>query len=284
MIWFFRKKAPKPQADLEATQDVKEDLWVKCPKCESILYKKEMLLALNVCGRCNYHFKMSAKERIAKFLDEGSFTPLGIRLRSKDPLGFKDKKPYKARYDEYVQKTGLDDAVIVGKGKLENKPVCVGVMDFSFMGGSMGSVVGELLRALFEEAITLRYPVIVFSASGGARMQEGVYSLMQMAKISVAVARLAEARLPFISILTDPTTGGVAASFAFQGDIILAEPGALIGFAGRRVIEQTIRKKLPDNFQTAEFLFEKGLIDRILPRHLLRFEVATILDNLISRP
>lgn len=148
----------------------------------------------------------------------------------------------------------------------------------------MGSVVGELLRALFEEAITLRYPVIVFSASGGARMQEGVYSLMQMAKISVAVARLAEARLPFISILTDPTTGGVAASFAFQGDIILAEPGALIGFAGRRVIEQTIRKKLPDNFQTAEFLFEKGLIDRILPRHLLRFEVATILDNLISRP
>lgn len=282
MVWFFRKKAPKPQPDIEAAQSLKEDLWIKCPKCEAILYKKEMLLSLNVCPRCGYHFKLSAKERISKFLDEDSFKPFPIRFRSKDPLKFVDKKPYSTRYSEYVQHTGLDDAVIVGVGKLEGRSICIGVMDFGFMGGSMGSVVGELLKLLFEEAITLRYPVVIFSASGGARMQEGIFSLMQMAKISIAISRFHSARLPFISVLTDPTTGGVAASYAFQGDIILAEPGALIGFAGKRVIEQTIRKKLPENFQTAEFLFERGLIDRVVPRQLLRLEISLILDNLLG--
>ncbi|MCS6893900.1 MAG: acetyl-CoA carboxylase, carboxyltransferase subunit beta [Deltaproteobacteria bacterium] len=280
MLWFFRKKAPKPQPDAEALHQISEDLWIRCPKCESVLYKKELLEALNVCVRCNYHFRLPAHQRISKFVDEGSFSSFNKRLRSSDPLNFKDKKTYSARYKEYVEKTGLDDAIVIGKGKVENKSVCVGVMDFSFMGGSMGSVVGEMLKELFERALALNYPVIVFSASGGARMQEGIFSLMQMAKVSVAVSRFSQARLPFISVLTDPTTGGVAASFAFQGDIILAEPGALIGFAGKRVIEQTIRKKLPENFQTAEFLLTKGMIDRIVPRNLLRLEVATILDNL----
>ncbi len=280
MVWFFKKKAPKPQADPDSVSNISEEIWVKCPKCNTMLYKRELLDAFSICPRCNYHFRIGARQRIEKFVDPGSFAPLGPVLRSKDPLSFKDTKSYSIRYQEYVQRTGLDDAILIGTASLDKKNICLGVMDFSFMGGSMGSVVGELLKVLFEHAAAVRIPVVVFSASGGARMQEGIYSLMQMAKVSIAVSRLNEARVPFISVLTDPTTGGVAASFAFQGDIILAEPGSLIGFAGKRVIEQTIHKKLPDDFQSAEFLLSKGMIDRIVPRNLLRLEIYTILDNL----
>jgi acetyl-CoA carboxylase carboxyl transferase subunit beta len=279
MLWFFRKKAPKPQV-VHDYVEIKEDLWVKCPKCGNILYKKNLEASLHVCPNCNYHFRIPAKKRAEFLFDKDSVVYLYQNLRTANPLDFKDKKKYSERYQESVSKTGLNEAILCGVGLIDGIKVAFGIMDFYFMGGSMGSVVGESLKRLILKATQERLPLVIFSASGGARMQEGIFSLMQMAKVSVALAQFHSHKLPYISVLCDPTTGGVAASFAFQGDVIIAEPGALIGFAGKRVIEQTIKKRLPDDFQTAEFLLRHGMIDRIVPRPLLKVEISKLLDVL----
>lgn len=280
MGWFTRSKAPK-EAETAGEQPLQlpEDIWTKCPKCEAILYTKDLRRAFGVCTKCSHHFRLTAKQRIPLLVDRHSFIELDANLRSTDPLNFKDKKRYRDRLKETEKKTGSTEAVITGRARMLNIPVMLGVFDFTFMGGSLGSVVGEKLSRLIEVGIDERRPVIIVSASGGARMQEGMYSLMQMAKVSASLARLGQARIPYISVLTDPTTGGVAASFAMLGDIIIAEPGALIGFAGPRVIEGTIKQKLPEGFQRSEFLLEHGMIDRIVMRSAMRDEIALILRN-----
>ena len=280
MSWFSRSKAPKPVIEFPDKLQIPDDIWTKCPGCAAILYTKELRRSFGVCSKCNYHFRLAAEQRLALLVDRHSFSELDAELRGLDPLSFRDPEMrYRDRLKKANKKTGALDAVKTGRARIANIPVMFGVFDFGFMGGSMGSVVGEKLTRMIEAGIPERRPVVIVSASGGARMQEGIYSLMQMAKVSAALARLGEARIPYISVLTDPTTGGVAASFAMQGDVILAEPQALVGFAGQRVIEDTIRQKLPEGFQRAEFLMEHGMVDRIVSRSAMRDEIAMILGN-----
>ena len=255
-------------------------VWAKCDGCGEILVETELKENLNVCPRCGYHHPISAVERLESLLDPESFTELGGGVEPLDPLGFKDSKPYRERLRTARKQTGFADAALVGLGRLEGHRVGIGVLVFEFMAGSMGSVVGERITRLLEAARETRCPAILCSASGGARMQEGILSLMQMAKTSAALRRLKDAGLPYISVLHHPTTGGVAASFAMLGDVIVAEPQALIGFAGPRVIEQTIRQKLPEGFQRSEFLLEHGMVDLIVPRTELRQRLAQLVGFL----
>ncbi len=259
-------------------------LWTKCPTCGEMLFKKQLDRGLRVCAKCGHHFRIRARERLEHLLDRKSFEERDADLVGGDPLGFVDSKPYRERLEQARAKTGQQEAAIWGVGTLEERAVVIAVMDFEFMGGSMGSVVGEKIARAAEHALAMRLPLIVVSASGGARMQEGALSLMQMAKINGALGRLAEAGVPYVSILTDPTTGGVAASFASVGDVILAEPNALIGFSGQRVTSETIGERLPKGFQRAEFLLEHGFVDQVVPRGELRARVAALLTMLRPPP
>ncbi len=260
-----------------------EDIWVKCPACKEIAFRKELERNLNVCGKCGHHLRLTLGQRIAVTVDPATWREMFSELTIGDPLGFTDSKPYPKRLEQARRASGRNDAVAVGTASIEEHPVALGIMDFDFMGGSMGVVVGEKLARIIDHAAAHGLPVIVFSASGGARMQEGALSLMQLAKVASAIARLRDARLPYISVMCDPTTGGVAASFAMLGDLNLAEPGALIGFAGRRVIEQTTREQLPEDFQRAEFLLAHGMLDAIVPRAEMRSTLARIL-GMLHRP
>ncbi len=252
--------------------------WVKCKFCGQTLYTDRLADNLLVCWYCNCHLPMTAAARIASLTDEKSFVELDASLRSVDSLNFTDSKPYQSRLDDSVKKTGLNDAIVCGEATLEGRKYMLGVMDFRFMGASMGSVVGEKIVRLVEAATAAKVPVVLVTASGGARMQEGILSLMQMPKTCAALERHAEAGLPYFAILTNPTYGGVTASFAAIGDVILAEPGAMIGFAGPRVIQETTNSKLPEGFQTAEFLLDKGLVDRVVDRKNLRRELSLLLE------
>ncbi len=276
MAW-FKKERPESVAPGAPAKKVKipEGLWVKCDNCKEIIYRKEVDKNFKVCPKCDYHFRISASERLPYLVDEGSFLEVEDGLSPKDFLGFKD---YKDKLKSSRKKTGLKDAIISGEAKIGGRPVSLVIMDFNFMGGSMGSVVGEKIARAVERAIEKKTPFVSVASSGGARMQEGILSLMQMAKTSAAVARLGDAGLPFISVLTDPTFGGVTASFAMLGDLIVAEPKSLIGFAGPRVIEQTIKQQLPTGFQRAEFLLEHGMIDMIVPRKDMRVTLGKVLD------
>nr|QVY58331.1 acetyl-CoA carboxylase carboxytransferase beta subunit [Kappaphycus striatus] len=260
------------------TLQVPEGLWIKCSKCGLLMYNKALHKNYKVCPQCKNHFPTSSYDRIEQIIDKNSWLPINNKLESTDPLGFRDKKPYSKRLQDMQSKTGLLDAVQTGIGNIGNITIALGIMDFRFMGGSMGSVVGEKLTRLIEKATELEKPVLILCASGGARMQEGMLSLMQMAKISSALYKHQQKGLLYIPILTSPTTGGVTASFAMLGDIIIAEPNALIAFAGRRVIEQTIREDLPKNFQTSEYLFEHGFVDLIIPRTQLKNKLYQILS------
>jgi acetyl-CoA carboxylase carboxyl transferase subunit beta len=268
MTWFKRQSG-----ELDATGEKKvrtEGLWVKCEHCRQIIWKKDLEDNLNVCPKCDKHFRIDARTRLAQLLDDNQYEVFDANLVSTDPLKFADLKTYSSRLEQAQAETGLKDAVINARGKLNGRPVIVSAMEYSFIGGSMGAVVGEMITRAIEHATESKAPIIIVSASGGARMQEGAISLMQLAKISAALMQLDEARLPYISVLTDPTTGGVTASFAMLGDLNIAEPGALIGFAGPRVIEQTIRQKLPDGFQRSEFLLEHGFLDAVVKRGQMR--------------
>lgn len=278
MAWFKKEKN-----DIPKKVKVPEGLWVKCNSCKEIIYRKEVDRNLKICPKCNYHFRISARERISLLAEGNSFVEIGQDLRSKDPLNFKDYIAYKDRLRDSEKKTNINEAATAGQALIGAHPVMLVVLDFSFMGGSMGSVVGEKFVLAAEKAAKDGMPLISVASSGGARMHEGIVSLMQMAKTSAAVARLKETGLPFISILADPTFGGVSASFAMLGDIIIAEPKSLIGFAGPRVIEQTIKQQLPDNFQTAEFLMQHGMIDMIVSRKELKQTIIKLL-SLISGP
>ncbi|MBI4843117.1 MAG: acetyl-CoA carboxylase carboxyltransferase subunit beta [Nitrospirae bacterium] len=277
MAW-FKKDKPASQKHVK----VPEGLWIKCNSCKEIIYRKEVERNLKVCPKCNYHFRISAKERIHLFVDEGSFIETDKNLSSNDPLNFspegKDQVPYKTRLEEVRESTDLTEAAISGNASIDGHPVIMIVLDFSFFGGSMGSVVGEKFVRAVEKASEERLPFISIASSGGARMQEGIISLIQMAKTSAVISKFKTIGKPYISILADPTFGGVSASFAMLGDIIIAEPKSLIGFAGKRVIEQTINQQLPDNFQTAEFLLEHGMIDIIVPRKDLKRTISNILS------
>jgi len=281
MPWFKKDKKPKPVREEASRSSVPEGLWVKCEGCREIIYSKELERNLKICPKCGYHFRIDVDERIALLLDETEPRELMADIRPDDPLKFKDSKTYSQRLKSYQGKLHRNDAVVVVDGHLNDVPLIMAVMDYRFMGGSMGSVVGEKITRAAEEALESQRPLIVVSASGGARMQEGVLSLMQMAKISGALHRLREAGLPYISVLTDPTTGGVTASFAMLGDLNLAEPGALIGFAGPRVIEQTIRQSLPEGFQRSEFLLEHGFLDLVVPRTELKETLGRSLRHLL---
>jgi acetyl-CoA carboxylase carboxyl transferase subunit beta len=280
MAWFKVSKAKGEKTEKKVAMP--EGLWIKCNNCGEIIYKKEVVRNLNVCPKCNYHFRISAQERIDLLADKGTFTEYDAGMEASDPLNFKDSKRYKDRVKDAQKSSGLKDAFISGEASVKGINVMLGVFDFSFMGGSMGSVVGEKATRTIEKGIEKRSPVIIVSSSGGARMQEGILSLMQMAKTSAALAKLRDARLPFISVLTDPTTGGVTASFAMLGDIIIAEPKALICFAGPRVIEQTIRQKLPEGFQRSEYLLEHGMVDLIVERKDMKETISKILSMLIT--
>ncbi len=280
MSWFKRDKGDDNKLPKLNDKDRKvrtEGLWQKCEGCRQIVWKKDLETNWNVCTKCGAHSRIDAVTRLKLLLDDGEYTRYDTDLRSSDPLGFVDSKPYSERLRSMQQATKLSDAMIAAAGRLGGRPVQVCAMEPRFIGGSMGSVVGEMIMRAIERSIEHRQPLLIVSASGGARMQEGAVSLMQMAKISSGLMRLDEARLPFISILTDPTTGGVTASFAMLGDLNLAEPGALIGFAGPRVIEQTIRQKLPEGFQRSEFLLKHGMLDAVVPRLELKQYVATAL-------
>jgi acetyl-CoA carboxylase carboxyl transferase subunit beta len=275
MAWF--KKARKPiAADPAKPSRVPEGLWVKCTACSQILYNKDLAQNLHVCPKCGYHFRMGALERLRTLFD-GPWTEYDCGLMSTDPLKFSDTKPYAQRLKASIEATGLKDAVVVASGRIDGYEVIVAAMEYGFIGGSMGVVVGEKITRGIERALSSRRPVIIVSCSGGARMMEGALSLMQMAKICAALARLDQEHIPYISILTDPTTGGVTASFAMLGDLNIAEPGALIGFAGPRVIEQTIRQKLPEGFQRSEFLLEHGMLDLIVDRREMKSTIGRAL-------
>ena len=260
-----------------------ENIWVKCPGCREIAFRKEVERNLNVCPKCGYHHRLTVEQRLAITIDRGTWRELFADLAAGDPLEFRDSKPYPQRLEQAQRASGRNDAVVTGVGKLEGHPAALAVMDFAFMGGSMGTVVGEKIARLIDHAVKHGLGVVVFCSSGGARMQEGVLSLMQMAKVAGAVGRLRDAHLPYLSVLCDPTTGGVAASFAMLGDLDLAEPGALIGFAGRRVIEQTTNQVLPEGFQSAEFLLAHGMLDAIVPRAQMRATLARLLGMLAGR-
>jgi len=278
MAWFKRIKqniSPDTQKS-----EIPDGQWVKCTNCNEIIHRKQLETNSFVCPKCDFHFRIGSEEYIKIILDHGSFKEINKNMKSGDPLNFVDTKPYNSRIASTISKTGLFDAVKTGSGKIEGRRVAFGCMDFKFIGGSMGSVVGEKLARLIDKAYTSKIPLIIISQSGGARMMEGAYSLMQMAKTSARLARLAEAKIPYISILTDPTTGGTTASYAMLGDIIIAEPNALIGFAGPRVIKQTIGKDLPDGFQSSEFLLENGFLDFITERKELRSKLVQLVDYL----
>jgi acetyl-CoA carboxylase carboxyl transferase subunit beta len=276
MAWFKRESG---ELDTSGEKTVRtEGLWVKCESCRQIIWKKDLEENMNVCPKCDKHFRIDARTRLAQLLDDNLYETFDGDIASTDPLKFVDLKPYWSRLKQAQEDTGLKDAIINAQGKLMGRPVVASVMEYSFIGGSMGAVVGEAITRAVERAAEKRIPIIIVSASGGARMMEGVISLMQLAKISAALARLDEAKVPFISLLTDPTTGGVTASFAMLGDLNIAEPGALIGFAGPRVIEQTIRQKLPPGFQRSEFLLQHGMLDAVVPRKQLRPYIARALE------
>ena len=261
----------------EPTRVRTEGLWVKCPSCRSILFKAELEANQQVCAKCNYHFKIGARQRIDLLLDPG-YTIVDGNLRSTDPLNFADTKSYKSRLAAAQRHTGLNDALVTALGRLGGHDIVLAVMEYSFIGGSMGAVVGELIARAIDRSLATRHPLVIVSASGGARMMEGVVSLMQLAKIATGLAQLDEARIPYICLLTDPTTGGITASFAMLGDLNIAEPGALICFAGPRVIEQTIRQKLPEGFQRSEFLLEHGFLDAVVNRSELKPYLGRALD------
>jgi acetyl-CoA carboxylase carboxyl transferase subunit beta len=282
MAWF--KKARKPMVAPATTSRVPEGLWVKCPECDTIIYTKDLAKTLSVCPKCAHHFRLTAAERLRTLFDDEQWVEHDAGLASNDPLTFTDTKPYAARLASSRKSTGLKDALIVGAGTLDGLPVIVAAMEYGFIGGSMGVVMGEKLVRAIEAAVERRVSVVIVSCSGGARMMEGALSLMQMAKVSAALARFDRAQLPFISVLTDPTTGGVTASFAMLGDVILAEPKALIGFAGPRVIEQTIRQKLPAGFQRSEFLLERGMLDLVVDRREMKPTIARLLRFMGALP
>ena len=280
MAWFKRTNT---ELETSAEKRVRtEGLWVKCEGCRQIIWKKDLDANLNVCPKCERHFRIDAVTRLSLLLDDAEFEVFDENLASTDPLHFTDTKPYSDRLAKTQASTGLKDAVLNAEGKLEGRPVIVSAMEYAFIGGSMGAVVGETITRAIERGVEQRKPVIVVSASGGARMMEGVVSLMQMAKIASSLGRLDDAGVPYISVLTDPTSGGVTASYAMLGDLNIAEPGALIGFAGPRVIEQTIRQKLPEGFQRSEFLLEHGMLDDVVPRKNLKSYIARALDFMMS--
>ena len=277
MEWF---KKVKMGLKTQAKRSIPDGIWVKCDSCGDIIFKKELAQNLWVCANCGYHFRITSGDFIRILSDDGTFEEFHGNITALDPLKFRDSKKYTDRLKNAMKATGLTEATRTGFGKIDNKPVVLGILAFDFMGGSMGSVVGEKIARATERALHDRIPLIIVSCSGGARMQEGALSLMQMAKTSARLAQLSEAHLPYISVLTHPTTGGVAASFAMLGDIIIAEPGALIGFAGPRVIEQTIGEELPDGFQRSEFLLEHGFIDVIVSRKELKSTISKLLSHL----
>ena len=276
MTWFRKEK----QKLVSQKREIAADVWEKCDGCGEILYVRRLAENFHVCPECGHHFRIPAADYVQLLFDAGFEEEFDLEMRSADPLAFVDSKPYRRRVEQAEAKVGPHDAVMTGRGRIEGRDVFAGVMDFAFIGGSMGSVVGEKIARMIERAVSARGPVIIVSASGGARMQEGIFSLMQLAKTSAALQRLAEQGLPFVSILTHPTTGGVTASYAMLGDVNLAEPGALIGFAGPRVIKETIRQDLPEGFQTAEFLLEHGMVDRIVPRDRMRDTVARLFGHM----
>ena len=280
MAWFKRESG---ELDTSGQKTVRtEGLWVKCEGCRQIIWKKDLEDNQNVCPKCEKHFRIDARKRLALLMDENQYEMFDGNISSTDPLKFVDLKPYSSRLRQAQHDTGLKDAVINAQGSLLGRPVIASVMEYAFIGGSMGAVVGEMITRAVERSLDSRMPLIIVSASGGARMMEGVVSLMQLAKISAALARLDKAKVPYISVLTDPTTGGVTASFAMLGDLNIAEPGALIGFAGPRVIEQTIRQKLPAGFQRSEFLLEHGMLDAVVPRKELKPYIARSLDFMVA--
>ncbi len=277
-MWFRKKQKPEAVTDSERAVHVPKGMWMKCDSCGQIMFAKTVAENSEVCPKCGYHFRISARRRLESLFDEAGYEEFDENVSPTDPLSFKDQKRYKDRIVQYQASTSEKDAVVNAIGEMGGVGVVISCMEYAFMGGSMGSVVGEKITRAAERALKEKLPLIVISCSGGARMQESVYSLMQMGKISAALARLHEARLPYISIMTDPTTGGVTASFAMLGDINIAEPQALIGFAGPRVIEQTIRQKLPEGFQRSEFLLQKGMLDLVVHRA----EMKRVLVNLLS--
>jgi len=280
MAWFKRQSG-----ELDGSGEKKirtEGLWVKCDSCRQIIWKKDLEENLNVCPKCDKHFRLDARTRLAQLLDDGQYQTFETNLVSTDPLKFVDLKAYSSRLHAARNDTGLTDAVINAEGKLNGRAVVMSAMEYAFIGGSMGAVVGEVITRAIEKSADTKKPLIIISASGGARMMEGVISLMQLAKISAALARLDELKVPYISVLTDPTTGGVTASFAMLGDLNIAEPGALIGFAGPRVIEQTIRQKLPQGFQRSEFLLEHGMLDAVVHRRELKPYIGRALDFMVQ--
>ncbi|MDJ0956303.1 MAG: acetyl-CoA carboxylase, carboxyltransferase subunit beta [Arenicellales bacterium] len=282
MNWFEKILPPKIKSGTgDGKRGVPEGLWTKCPNCSAVLYRAELERNLEVCPKCDQHLRVPAQVRLNQFLDQTGQHEIAHDLRPVDTLKFKDKRRYKDRLSEAQKSTGLTDALVVSQGELEKKPLVAAAFEFEFMGGSMGSVVGERFVRAVQACIDQRIPLVCFSASGGARMQEALFSLMQMAKTSAALTQLANAKIPFISVLTDPTMGGVSASLAMLGDVIIAEPKALIGFAGPRVIEQTVRQTLPDGFQRAEFLLDHGAIDMIVDRRDMRSKVANLLSTLM---
>lgn len=279
MAWFHRKT--QNIEDNQSTREMPDGLWTKCPSCSTVLYRKELEQNAFTCRVCDHHFRIGANKYVELLVDKGSWQETDGNVRSADPLQFVDTRPYVVRLKEAYSKTNLPDAVTTGTGALKGRPISFGCMNFGFVGGSMGSVVGEKFVRAAKRALTHDMPFVFISASGGARMQEAALSLMQMAKTSAVLGELADAQLPYISILTDPTTGGVSASYAMLGDLNIAEPKALIGFAGPRVIEQTIRKKLPEGFQRSEFLLEHGFLDMVVPRAELRDTLSTVLAHLM---
>jgi acetyl-CoA carboxylase carboxyl transferase subunit beta len=282
MAWFKRDKKSIEQSTPPEERKVRtEGLWVKCESCRTIVFRKDLEANLLICPKCGFHFKMNAKQRLEMLLD-GRWTEHDARMTSTDPLKFVDTKPYAVRLKEARKKLGMNDAIITAEGQLAGRPVVCCAMEFNFIGGSMGAVVGEKVTRGIELSLETRQPLIIVSCSAGARMMEGTISLMQLAKVSAALARLDDAKVPYISVLTDPTTGGVSASFAMLGDLNIGEPGAMIGFAGPRVIEQTIRQTLPDGFQRSEFLLEHGFLDAVVPRKELKSYIATSLDLLLG--
>ena len=277
MAWFRKPKQPLRSAD---RRDLPSDVFEKCRGCGEIVYGERLTQNAQVCPECGFHFRITPDQYLTLLLDPGTFQERDPELRSLDPLEFEDLKPYSVRLAGAESKLGKREAVVVGDGVLSGIPICIGIMDFRFLGGSMGSVVGEKIARITRRALELHRPLIIISASGGARMQEGIYSLMQLAKTSAVLARLHEAGLPFISILTDPTTGGTTASFAMLGDAHLAEPGALIGFAGPRVIEETIKQGLPEGFQRSEFLLDHGMVDKVVDRRKLKATLTLLLRHM----
>ena len=282
MSW-FEKIMPSRIKTERRTRSVPEGLWIKCPACDAVLYKAEIERNLNVCPKCTHHMRINGRDRLQKFLDIGSAVEIAAKVSPQDPLKFKDSKKYKDRFAQAKKQTGESDALIVMSGRLQGLDICACAFEFRFLGGSMGSVVGEKFTRAVEHCLEHRTPLVCFSASGGARMQEALYSLLQMAKTSAALKRLSEARLPYISVMTDPTTGGVSASLAMLGDINIGEPKALIGFAGPRVIQQTVRETLPEGFQRSEFLLEHGALDMIVDRREMRERVGSLLRQLMGK-